>query len=120
MSSTERESTQQSEKVLIQPREETVETLTEPVNTLYVQGSQEITQSETLSPPQPEGEAIDIRQQIDNIINELQQEEVLREMFYQTEPEDEGIELNIHDEIQGDIEPFDFENEVEQYDLNNL
>ena len=116
------ESTPQAENILKQAWEETVavDTKTDVVNIQHDQGSQETTPTETLSPPQPEGEDNNISQQIDNIVNELLQEEVLRDIFHQPEPVDEGIELNIYDEIQGDIEPFDFEIEVEQTDFHEL
>ena len=56
-------------------------------------------------------------QQIDAIVNEMINDDVLRELFNAEDPQDEdpqddeGIELNPWDEI--DIEPFDFQLEVE-------
>ena len=51
--------------------------------------------------------------QVDAIINELMRDEELADLV---EDEDEGIELNIFDEIQGDIELFDYTLEVEGID----
>ena len=50
-------------------------------------------------------------QQVDALVNEMILDDDLRALL-NTEPEDdEGIELNIYDEI--DIEPFDYRLEVE-------
>ena len=62
-------------------------------------------------PPPPEPNLID---QADDIINELMQDGPVRNLLEQP-AEDEGIELNIFDEIEFDIEPFDFDLEVEAY-----
>ena len=52
-------------------------------------------------------------QQVDALVNEMIIDDELRALLNVEEPEaDEGIELNIFDEI--DIEPFDFRLEVEQ------
>lgn len=56
----------------------------------------------------------------ENIINELLEDPFLRDFLDRDEGGlniDEGIELNHFDEIALDIEPFDFELEVEQYDF---
>ena len=56
----------------------------------------------------------DIRQQIDDILNEMLADEDLHNTLQ--EPvihEDEGIGLNLEDEIYHDIQPFDYELEVE-------
>ena len=50
----------------------------------------------------------------DEIINEILGDPDAREIFRHNE--DEGIDLDIFEELQGDIEPFDFEQEVEGYD----
>ena len=55
-----------------------------------------------------------VEDQVDDIVNELMQEQVIRDMI--TEPEDEGIEINPLDDITFDLEPFDFNLEVENYD----
>ena len=64
-------------------------------------------------PPPPEP-------QLDNvagdILNEIMENEAMRNLLEQPDPnEDEGIELNVFDEI--DIEPFDFNVDVEPYDF---
>ena len=61
----------------------------------------------------------DLEAQIDGIMNELLQDELIRGVL---DPGndielDEGIELNILDEIYQDIEPFDYDLEVELYDM---
>ena len=58
----------------------------------------------------------DIRQEIDEIINEMLRDEDLHDILEAPLPEDEGIELNLEDEIYHDIQPFDFELEVEPYE----
>ena len=60
----------------------------------------------------------DIRQHIDEILDEILDEmladEDLNNILMEPNPvEDEGIELNLLDEIYHDIEPFDYELEVE-------
>ena len=55
-----------------------------------------------------------VEDQVDDIVNELMQEQVIRDMI--TEPEDEEIEINPLDDIAFDLEPFDFNLEVENYD----
>ena len=60
----------------------------------------------------------DLEGRIDAIMNELIQDELIRDML---DPGndielDEGIELNMTDEIYNDIEPFDFALEVGQDD----
>ena len=64
-------------------------------------------------PPPPEP-------QLDNvagdILNEIMENKAMRNLLEQPDPnEDEGIELNVFDEI--DIEPFDFNVDVEPYDF---
>ena len=55
--------------------------------------------------------------EIDEILAEIIANDRPRDIFEAREPpEDEGIELNIEDEIHGDIEPFDFALEVELYE----
>ena len=61
-------------------------------------------------PPEP-----NLNNEADDLINELMQDEAIRNLFEQP-AEDEGIELNIFDEIEFDIEPFDFDTEVEPFD----
>ena len=56
-------------------------------------------------------EGLAAAQQVDDIVNELIRDEELRALLRPEPAEDEGIELNIFDEI--DIEPFDFSMEVE-------
>ena len=57
-----------------------------------------------------------LQQQLDNIINELVMDEDLHDVLNQPVPaEDEGIELNPHDEILGDILDFDYAREVEPF-----
>ena len=58
---------------------------------------------------------VDIEGQVDVIMNEIMQDEELRNLL-NSEPEDEGIEITPDDDIVFDIEPFDFELEVEQYE----
>ena len=56
----------------------------------------------------------DIRQQIDDILDEMALDEDLADLLQEPNPvEDEGIGLNLLDKIYYDIEPFDFELEVE-------
>ena len=57
----------------------------------------------------------DIEGQVDGIMNELMQDEEFRNLL-NPEPEDEGIEMTLFDDIVFDIEPFDFDVEVEGYD----
>ena len=56
--------------------------------------------------------ASDVERQIDDIVNELMLDEELRDAL-NGENEDEGIGINVFDEIEFDIEPFDYELEVE-------
>ena len=60
-----------------------------------------------------------LNNEADDIINELVQDEAVRNMFQQS-AEDEGIGLNVFDEIEFDIEPFDFDVEVESFDYLTL
>ena len=55
--------------------------------------------------------------QVDQIISELRQDHDLRAIFDEPEiqPEDEGIEINPLEDVEYDIEPFDFDVEVENY-----
>ena len=54
--------------------------------------------------------------EVDDILNEMMVNEDIRNILEQPDPTvDEGIELNIFDEIEFDIEPFDFDLEVEAY-----
>ena len=53
--------------------------------------------------------------EVDAIINELMQDEAIRNVL-DSETEDEGIGINLFDEIAFDIEPFDYELEVEGVD----
>ena len=57
---------------------------------------------------------MNVEDQVDDIINELMQDQGMRDIL--AEPEDEGIEINPLDDIAYDIEPFDFNLEVENYD----
>ena len=55
---------------------------------------------------------------IDSIINELQVDQDLQALFERTganTTEDEGIELNVYDELEMDIKPFDYNLEVEPF-----
>ena len=66
------------------------------------------------------GEASDqidgeFQDEVEDIIQHLMQDEAIRNILG-TEPEDEGIEITPDDDIVFDIEPFDFDLEVEQYD----
>ena len=54
--------------------------------------------------------------EVDDIINEILENEHIRNILERPE-EDEGIGLNVFDEIEFDIEPFDFAAEVEPYDF---
>ena len=55
--------------------------------------------------------------EVDDIVNEMMANEDIRNTLDQPDPNaDEGIELNILDEIEFDIEPFDFDVEVDLYD----
>ena len=58
----------------------------------------------------------DLADRIDSIVNELLQDDLLRDIINPDNDVeyDEGIELNIMDEIHGDIQPFDFDQEVWQ------
>ena len=56
-----------------------------------------------------------IEGQVDAIMDELMQDEEFRNLL-DPEPEDEGIEMCLFDDIVFDIEPFDFNVEVEEYD----
>ena len=57
--------------------------------------------------------ANDIDRQIDQIIDELMQEEELRDVLERENDDDEGIEISVWDEIALDIEEFDYELEVD-------
>ena len=61
---------------------------------------------------------VDIERQIDQIVNELMQEEELRGVLEMEndDDDDEGIEISVWDELALDIEPFDYELEVEGVD----
>ena len=58
-----------------------------------------------------------VEQQVNDIMDELRQDQVLWNILDQPEnqPEDEGIEINPLDDIEYDIEPLDFDIEVENY-----
>ena len=58
---------------------------------------------------------VDVENEVDDIMNELIENEAIRNIL-NTETEDEGIEISVFDEIEFDIEPFDFSLEVEEYD----
>ena len=55
-----------------------------------------------------------VEDSVDQIMNELDQDPVVRDIL--NEPADEGIEINPLDDIEYDIEPFDFNVEVENYE----
>ena len=55
-----------------------------------------------------------VEDSVDQIMNELDQDPVVRDIL--NEPPDEGIEINPLDDIEYDIEPFDFNVEVENYE----
>ena len=57
---------------------------------------------------------VDVQNQADDIINELIEDEAIRDIL-NAETEDEGIEISLFDDIAFDIEPFDFDLEVEGY-----
>ena len=51
-------------------------------------------------------------QHLDQLVNELNREDELRDLMNIEDPnDDEGIELNVFDEL--DVEPFDYHLEVE-------
>ena len=54
-----------------------------------------------------------VEERVDDIVNQLMEEQTVRDIL--AEPEDEGIELNALDDIDIDLEPFDFNLEVENY-----
>ena len=60
---------------------------------------------------------VNVENQVDEIMNELRQDEDLRNILEQPEtfPEDEGIEINPLEDLEDDIEPFDFDLEVQNY-----
>ena len=60
---------------------------------------------------------VNVEDQVDQIMNELRQDQDLRDILDQpeTQPEDEGIDINPLDDIEYDIEPLDFNIEVENY-----
>ena len=60
----------------------------------------------------PANDIADIERQIDQIVNELMLEGEVRDAL-ESENEDEGIGINVLDEIAFDIEPFDYELEVD-------
>ena len=51
--------------------------------------------------------------QVDQIVNQMALDDELRALLESEPEDDEGIELNIHDELGIDIEPFDYRLEVE-------
>ena len=56
---------------------------------------------------------MNVEDRVDDIIHELMQDQAIRDII--VEPGDEGIEINPLDDIVYDIEPFDFNAEVENY-----
>ena len=67
-----------------------------------------------LLPADPE--ILDMNERIDEIIRELQQDPDLGDILNKRineEEGDKGIELDVHAELEVDIEPFDYELEVE-------
>ena len=63
---------------------------------------------------------VNIEGQVDQIINELRQDADLRQIMDEVERHtdqaiDEGIEISPLDDVEFDIQPFDFEVEVENY-----
>ena len=73
---------------------------------------------ETMEPPVPEVDSIE---RADEIIAELMGNRDLQAFMDRmdvdlAEETDEGITLNMYDEIEGDIEPFDYYLEVEPFD----
>ena len=65
-------------------------------------------------PPAVEQGPQQLYDQIDQILDEMAVDEDMRNMLdQQNPPEDEGIELNLLDEIYDDIEPLDYTLEVE-------
>ena len=75
---------------------------------------------EAVNPQSEDDEGVDpnvlayIEGQVDAVMNEIIQDEEWRNLL-NSEIEDEGIEITPDDDIIFDIEPFDFELEVEQY-----
>ena len=66
------------------------------------------------SPQDSPQEVENINEQIDNIINQLEMDEAVRNMLEQPNPvEDEGIVLDPFEEILDDIQEFDYELEVD-------
>ena len=71
-------------------------------------------QEQIMEEPQPQQGPQDIRREIDDILNEMLADEDLYNILQEpTIHEDEGIELNFEDEIYNDIQPFDYELEIE-------
>ena len=70
-------------------------------------GENQAEQSET-----EQDERLLAAQQLDDLVNQMAFEDELRAILEEPE-QDEGIELNIHDELGIDIEPFDYRLEVE-------
>ena len=76
---------------------------------------------ESVETPRPEviPEVINI-ERVDEIINELMENQDIQDMLQQFDidlGEDEGIELNHFDEIRMDIEPFDYNLEVDPFEF---
>ena len=55
-------------------------------------------------------------QQVDQLVNQMIIDDELRAMLEPEPEDDEGIELNAYDELEMDIEPFDYRLEVELAD----
>ena len=106
-----------AEQIETEPAAEQIET--EPVaEQIESESTDPLTAAmqETL-PPYIENISID---QIDNIIqeviHELQQDDVAQVIFNDAQDNDEGIDLDIETELEGIVEPFDYELEVEGID----
>ena len=65
---------------------------------------------------------VNVEGQVDQIMGELREDPYLRNIMdnvdaeFETEADDEGIDINPLEDIEFDIEPFDFGLEVEAYD----
>ena len=62
---------------------------------------------------QIEDEGMIAARQVDQLVNQMIRDDEMRAILEEPQEDDEGIELNIHDELEGIIEPFDFRLEME-------
>ena len=65
---------------------------------------------------------VNVEGRVDQIMGELREDPYLRQIMdnvdaeFEAQPDDEGIDISPLDDIEFDIEPFDFQAEVENYD----